>query len=187
MENEILIENNGASIKITDGGVARFVLKSQIREVEIVRDTIIKMDIGQGALNNIFVDQALVTTPVSTGVEDLRDQIIAMFQNSFYGVATEANQKKEIDIVSGFAASLKEMSAKVNSLEDKIFYEPSLVDESNPNAVYNGFAAPGAKSSDAVWAVQKVTKVKGVFVYQWAAGTKTFDKIWDGRRTLVYS
>ena len=41
-------------------------VRYQIREVEIVRDTIIKIDIGQGALNNIFVDQATVTIPAST-------------------------------------------------------------------------------------------------------------------------
>jgi hypothetical protein len=48
-----IIENNGGSIKITENGASRFVLKYQVREVEIVRDTIIKIDIGQGALNNI--------------------------------------------------------------------------------------------------------------------------------------
>lgn len=181
------IGNNGASLKIVTDGVPRFILKNQIREVEIVRDTIIKIDLGLGALNNIYVDQLEVTAPVSAGVEDLRDQIIAMFQTSLDGVATEANQKKEIEIISGFAVGLKEMGAKVNSLEDKTFYDPSLVDESNPNVVYNGFAAPGAKTSDPVWAVQKVTKVKGVFTYQWAAGTKAFDKIWDERTKLLFS
>jgi len=176
------IENNGASLKITDGGVSRYVLKNQIREVEIVRDTIIKIDIGQGALNNIFVDQATVTLPVSAGVEDLRDQLMGFIQTSasIVGFATEANQNKELD-------SFKTLQTAVNALSDKVFYQPSLVDESNPNAVYNGYALPGVKTSDPVWAIQKVTKVKGVLTYQWAAGTKAFDKIWDNRVALIYS
>ena len=178
----ITIENNGASLKITENGVSRYVLKNQIREVEIVRDTIIKLDIGQGALNNIFVDQATVTAPASTGVEDLRDQLMGFIQTntSIAGFATEANQNKELD-------AFKTLQTTVNTLNDKVFQAPSLVDESNPNAVYNGYALPGVKTSDPVWAIQKVTKVKGVLTYQWAAGTKAFDKIWDNRTALIYS
>jgi hypothetical protein len=178
----ITIENNGASLKITENGVSRYVLKNQIREVEIVRDTIIKLDIGQGALNNIFVDQATVTLPVSAGVEDLRDQLMGFIQTNttIAGFATEVNQNKELD-------AFKTLQTAVNALSDKVFYQPSLVDESNPNAVYNGYALPGVKTSDPVWAIQKVTKVKGVLTYQWAAGTKAFDKIWDNRVALIYS
>lgn len=176
------IENNGASLKLTEDGAVRFVLKNQIREVEIVRDTIIKLDIGQGALNNIFIDQATVTSPASTGVEDLRDQLMGFIQTNagITGFATEANQNKELD-------AFKVLQTTVNALNDKVFQAPSLVDESNPNAVYNGFAISGAKTSDPVWAIQKVTKVKGVMTYQWAAGTKNFDKIWDNRTALIYS
>ena len=181
------IENNGASIKITEDGVSRYVLKYQIREVEIVRDTIIKIDIGQGALNNIFVNQANVTVPASANVEALRDLIMGMLQSNVTGTATEAKQTEEIGEIKNLQAVIGNLQAKINSLDDKTFYQPSLVDESNPNAVYNGFALPGAKVTEAVWAIQKVTKVKGVLTYQWAAGTKTFNKIWNNRIALIYS
>ena len=183
----ITIENNGASIKITEGGASRYVLKYQIREVEIVRDTIIKIDIGQGALNNIFVDQANVTVPASASVEALRDLIMAMLQGNVAGSATEAKQTEEIAAIANLQTAVSVLQTKVNSIEDKTPYQPSLVDESNANAVYNGFALPGAKVTDPVWAIQKVTKVKGVLTYQWAAGTKAFDKIWNNRTALIYS
>lgn len=182
-----VIENNGASLKITEDGATRFVLKNQIREVEVVRDTIIKLDIGQGALNNIFVDQAIVTAPISTSVEDLRDQIMGMLQTSVTGSATEVKQTEEIGELKNLQAVVGNLQAKVNSLDDKTFYQPSLVDESNANAVYNGFAIPGSKVDAPVWAIQKVTKVKGIVTYQWAAGTKTFDKVWNNRAALIYS
>ena len=126
----ITIENNGASLKITEDGATRFVLKNQIREVEIVRDTIIKLDIGQGALNNIFVDQANVTAPASTGAEDLRDQLMGFIQTStgITGFATEVNQNKELE-------TLKSLQATVNALNEKMFIDPILIDESNPNVI----------------------------------------------------
>lgn len=183
----ITIENNGASIKITEDGVSRYVLKYQIREVEIVRDTIIKIDIGQGALNNIFVDQATVTVPVSASVEALRDLIMAMLQSNVAGSATEAKQTEEIAAIANLQTAVSALQNKVNSIEDKTPYQPKLVDESNANVVYNGFALPGAAVDAAVWAIQKVTKTNGVYSYQWAGGTKAFDKIWNNRKALIYS
>ena len=178
----ITIENNGGSLKITEDGAARFVLKNQIREVEVVRDTIIKLDIGQGALNNIFIDQANVTVPASTSVEDLRDQLMGFIQSnlSITGFATELNQNKELE-------TLKSLQTTINALNEKVFIDPALVDESNPNVIYNGYALPGAKATDPVWVIQKVTKVKGVLTYQWAGGNKTFDKVWNNRTALIYS
>ncbi len=150
--------------------------------MEIVRDTIIKLDIGQGALNNIFVDQATVTAPTSISVEDLRDQIMAFIQTStsIAGFATEVNQNKELE-------TLKSLQTTINALNEKMFIDPILIDEGNPNVIYNGYALPGAKGAEAVWAIQKVTKVKGVLTYQWSAGNKTFDKIWNNRTALIYS
>ena len=48
-------------------------------------------------------------------------------------------------------------------------------------------ASPGSKTSDAVWAVQKVTIVKGVLSFLWAGGSKAFGNIWDNRSKLIYS
>ncbi len=160
-----IIENNGGSIKITENGASRFVLKYQVREVEIVRDTIIKIDIGQGALNNIYIDQADVTAPATATVEELRDQIIGMLQTNVTGTATEAKQTEEINEIKNLQAVVGNLQAKVNSLDDKTFFQPKLVDESNPNAVYNGFAVPGSAVDAPVWAIQKVTKTNGVYSY----------------------
>ena len=152
-----IIENNGASIKITENGASRFILKYQIREVEIVRDTIIKIDIGQGALNNIFVDQADVTVPATATVEVLRDLIMGMLQTNVTGTATEAKQTEEINEIKTLQTVVGNLQAKVNSLDEKTFFQPKLVDESNANVVYNGFAVPGSAVDAAVWAIQKVT------------------------------
>jgi hypothetical protein len=174
------ISDNGASIKIVSDDGSRTILKSQIREVDVVRDTIIKIDVGQGALYNVFVDQADVTVPTSTSVDDLSAQIIAMLQLSGAGLATQQAQSVQID-------QLKSIQVAVGALNDKDFYEPTLVDESNSGIVYKGYAVPGVKTSDPVWAVLKITNKKGLLSYQWAGGTKNFDKVWDNRKTLVYS
>ena len=183
----ITIENNGVSLKINDTGAVRYVLKAQIKEVGIVRDTIIKIDVGQGALNNFYIDQTTVTLPTSLSPDDLRDKIIAMLQTGIAGFSTEANQTTQIALMQALQTSVTDMSNKISASTDSSPLAPNIVDESIVGVVYNGYAAPGAKPADPVWAIQKVFKILGVTYYQWAGGTKTYTKIWNNRITFTYS
>jgi hypothetical protein len=181
------IEDHGVSLKITTDAAPRYIIKSQIREISVIRDTIIKIDTGEGALYNVYVDQSVVDLPASKDVNDLRDQIELMMESGMAGAATAKKQDDQTTLITGLQASMKDVQDKLGSINDKKFYDPILVDEVNPNVVYRGFAAQGSKTSDAVWAVQKVTNVKGVLSYLWAAGNKSFASIWDNRAKLVYS
>lgn len=185
MATEII--NNGTSLKIVTEAVPRFILKSQIKDVNVLRDTIIKIDIGQGTLNNVYVDQVDVTVPASISVDDLRDKIIAMLSGNSEGLATELKQDSEIATIQDLKVQVSDLQTKVSSLDNKLFFEPVLVDETNPNTVYKGYAIPGAKTSDPVWAIEKVNSKNGILSHKWAGGTKSFDKIWDDRATLIYS
>ncbi len=168
----VQIINNGASIKIVTDGVARLIYKSQIREISVIRDSIIRIDIGEGALYNVFIDQTTVTSPQTSSAEALRDAINEMLASSLSisGFATEAKQSEQIGQVNNIQA----------------FLQPLMQDESNANTIYNGYAAPNSLTSAAVWAIQKVTNNKGVISYKWADGNKLFDNIWDNRTSLTY-
>jgi len=167
------IINNGASLKIIADGATRNILKQQIREVSVINDTVIKIDIGQGALNNIFLNYPEVSNPVTPTPDALVDAINTMLMNSFSGFATEANQQKEIFDLDGIKTAT-------------LFEEPQISDESNAKTIYRGYAPLGSKTSDAVWAVERITNNMGVISYQWAEGNKNFDKVWDNRKTLSY-
>lgn len=181
------ITNNGSSLKILKDGTPRFILKNQIKGLEIVRDTIIKIDIGQGALHDVFIDQAEVTTPASPTVNDLLDQLMAMLQTVVAATVAETNQAEEITQIKNLQASVIGLTDKVASIDNKLFYKPVVIDESNPNVVYEGYAAPGAANTNPVWAIQRITNARGIMTHQWSGGTKTLDKIWDNRKTLMYS
>jgi hypothetical protein len=182
------IINTGASLKIINDGISKFVMKAQIREVDIVRDSIIRLDIGEGALYNVFIDQTVVTVPPSIGVEDLRDKILDMLQSiSASGLATEAKQIEQLTELQNVKTSVNELTNKVNIASDKIVPAPTIVDETNPNLIYNGFASLSASTREPVWAIQKVTNSFGILTYQWASGNKNYDKVWDNRKALVYS
>lgn len=185
------ITSSGANIKIaTTDGSPRYIMKSQIVEVEVLRDTIIKIDIGQGALYNVFIDQEDVTVPANTSVEDLRDKILFMLElgtPSTTGLATEVKQDLEIYELRGLHSVINQLGENISQIKGKIPDEPLLVDEANPNVIYKGFAALGADTKQPQWAIQKITNNRGILSYKWASGNKDFDKIWDNRKTLIYS
>lgn len=211
------ISDSGVSLKITTNGAVKYVTKSSILTVSVLTGTIIKIDIGRGALYNIYINQTDVTSPASGTVGDLRDQILAMLQptGSGGGDATAANQlaqtteltniKNSIATLNSSMTSLNTgmgslntgmgslnssmstLNSNVNIINDKVFYEAKLVDETNGLIVYKGFANPGTRGTDPNWAIQRVTNDDGVLSYHWANGDKNFDKTWDNRTSYTYS
>ncbi|MBI4945327.1 MAG: hypothetical protein HY840_02865 [Bacteroidetes bacterium] len=170
------ILNNGASLKIISADGTRNILKNQIHEVSVINDTVIKIDIGQGALNNIFINFPEVSNPQTPTPDALVDAINIMLQNTIVippGISTELNQQKEITDLDSIKSSL-------------LFQAPQISDETNPKTIYKGFAVPGSRTSDAVWAIQKITNNRGIYTYLWAGGNQNFDKVWDNRATLIY-
>lgn len=180
------IFNQGASIKVVTNGIARYVTKFQIKEIAIIKDEYVKLDIGQG-LYNVFIHHPEVTVPVTANVEELREAINTMLETAHAGAATESKQNLEIEELFSIRAELEVVKNKLNSLNEKIFFEPLLKDESNPKTIYKGFALPGSKSADAVWAIQKTSVSGNITVTKWAKGSKALENIWDNREALQYS
>ncbi|MFL5763892.1 MAG: hypothetical protein ACJ77K_08135 [Bacteroidia bacterium] len=183
----IEITNNGASLKITNGTQVRNIMKSQIQEIVVVKTDTVKIDIGKGALYNVFIPFADVTVPAVANADALRDAINEMLSSTVAGTATEAKQIEEIAKLNTLNTTVAQIQTSVNSLDSKVFFEPVLIDESNPNIIYKGFASPAAKVGDPVWAIQKVSIAGDICSYQWADGNKNFDNVWNDRTTLPYS
>jgi hypothetical protein len=183
----IEISDNGASLKIKNGTQVRFIMKNQIQEIVVVKTDTVKIDIGKGALYNVFIPFADVTVPAVANVEALRDAINEMLSHAAAGTATEAKQIEEIEKLNNLNTTVDQIKSSVNSLDNKVFFEPVLIDESNPNIIYKGFASPAAKPEDAVWAIQKISNTGDICSYQWADGNKNFDNIWNDRAALAYS
>lgn len=184
----IEITNNGASLKIKNGLQIRNIMKAQIIEIVVVKTNIIKIDIGKGALYNIFIPYADVTVPVTADPEALKDAINDLLVSAgIVGSATEAKQIEEIGKLNLLNEQVTTIKNAVSTLDNKIFFEPVLIDESNPNIIYKGFASPAANAEEAVWAIQRISNTGDVCSYQWADGNKNFDNIWNNRTSLLYA
>lgn len=188
----ITIENNGASLKITDGVNVRNVYKAQIVEISVIKTNIIKIDIGQGALNNVFIPYLDVTSPVAANAAALRDALNDLLAPATSGLvagsATEAKQTEQIGLLTNIHGSLDSIKSFVNKIDDKTFYEAIVVDDGGAGVIYTGYAvSSGANRSQPVWAIKRTRKEGDVTVTTWADGNKDFDNIWDNREALIYS
>jgi hypothetical protein len=184
----VQITNNGASLKIVDGTETRNIMKNQILEIAVIKTNVIKIDIGKGALNNVFINFPDVTVPVAADPGALRDAINDMLASTLTaGTATEAHQLEEIAKLNIISDNTGQIKNSVSSLDSKFFIEPTLIDESNPLVIYKGYALPAADPAGASWAIQKITNTSEVLSYQWANGNKNFTNIWNDRLGLAYS
>ncbi|RYZ30755.1 MAG: hypothetical protein EOO10_01685 [Chitinophagaceae bacterium] len=162
------------------------VSKEQIRTIDIVKTKFVRIDIGEGALKNIFLNYQEVTFPTVHSADELRDHINALMKSEIY----DGDAPKE--------ATLEEVSGRLGGIDDilrdiqkqgvsVIKLEPIFVDESNPNAIYKGWATVVGIGSEPIWAIQKISQVDDLITHEWADGNRFYDNIWDNRLQLQYA
>jgi hypothetical protein len=181
------IYNDGASLRIINNGNVILVSKSQIKTIDTIRNDVVRLDIGEGALKNIYIKFPEVTIPAGLGdATQLRDEINTMLLSNVGGIATEIKQDTEIIILNGILTALTDLKVIMNKTGG-CCKNPIRIDESTPNVIYNGFAITGAVTSEAVWAIQRITREKNIIIYDWADGNELYDNIWDSRYEVSYA
>ena len=185
----IQILNDGASIRIVNAASVLLINKSHIKTIDTVRDNTIRLDIGSGALKNVFIKFQEVTIPAALpDVYALRDAINAMLQTTGSGLATEAKQDIQIELLSGILSALTEIKIAISNLKCGCSGQMIRIDESNPLVTYVGYANMGSLTGDAVWQIQRTRRfvTNDIVVVEWADGNQLFDNIWDQRLELNY-
>ena len=189
------ITDDGIKLRIVTNGVLKILVKSSIKTVEVLFNSIIKIDIGKDSLRNIYLDRTEVDVPVSTSAADLRDKIAAMLQgtstsgetsNGTNG-ATAANQLLQTAELQSIKTSVGEVNSRMIFSNSNMLLEPKLMDETEGKVIYKGYAVPGTGEDISVWAIQRISNREGIFSYHWAQGNKNFDKKWTNRREYQYT
>jgi len=164
----IEIIDNRLSLEIWNGDLCRDILKTHIKEVCVLGNNIVMIDLGR-ARKNVYIDWALVDVPLAPDASNLRDSILAMLRSQEVGLLTSLN-------------------TAATSTDDKMFYQPVFTDDSVPGTVYYGYCLAGnALPSKGVWAIQRKTTEGGLTKILWSGGKRTFDKVWDNRASYTYS
>ena len=183
------IIDDGASIRIINAASVLLINKSHIKTIDTVKDNTIRLDIGSGALKNVFIKFTEVTIPAALpDVYSLRDAINAMLKNNGGGLATEQKQDIQIELLSGILSALTEIKIAISNLKCCCNGQIMRIDESNPLVTYVGYANMDSLPGDAVWKIQRTTRfaTNDIVIVEWADGNELFDNIWDQRLELNY-
>ncbi len=183
---EVIIEDNGTKIKITSGLEVKNVIKSQIREIEVIKTNIIKIDIGRDALENVFINFPDVTSPLKPSPESLRDLLLSFLESAGGSDAKESRQLEQTEVLNALKATSLSLQVLVGNIDNKTMFQPLIIDRSGANVVYKGYAPVGTATDSALWAIEKVSSLKNVETHLWADGDMKFDNVWNNRETLIY-
>ena len=177
--------NDGASIRIENGAKILFVTKDQVKTIDTIQNNIVRIDIGEGPLKNIFINYQDVEQPVVASANELRDLINQMLLTENYagGDAKEVTQLSILNQIQSIATSLATIKDKEIDFSQ---FEPTRVDESNPNLVYRGWHARFGEPDVAEWAIERITRVNDEEIHEWAFGHKKQIYIWNDRLSLSY-
>jgi hypothetical protein len=172
------IYDSGACIKILLNGNSFYINKAQIKTIDTIRNDSIRIDIGEGALKNVYVKLADVQYPQDmANAAAIRDYIV--------GLMVQSALVKD-PIFADFFTKLVEQIKSVFSYTQSGGRIPLREDESQPYIIYKGYAAPNAYPKDAVWAIQKITRINDEIIYEWADGNDFYDNVWDNRFVVQY-
>jgi len=175
--------NDGACIRIQQDAAILLITKSQIKTIDTVRTDTVRIDIGEGALKNIYVRYSDVTDPVVQNAAELKDAIKTMLATS--GVsgssATEESQVNILTELQYLRSIFKAQYYGYGSELDPTKREPSKIDESNPNVIYKGWHKLRGIPSNPEWVIQRITRANDVITYEWSFGNWMQINVWDDR------
>jgi hypothetical protein len=179
------IFNDGAVIRIENGTKTLLMTKDQVKTIDTIQNNIVRIDIGEGPLMNIFINYQDVTDPVVSSVDELRDLIKGWLvpDDTNGGVSTETNQLSILTKMGELAIILQAIKAKES---DYTREEPTRTDESNPYMIYRGWHKNFGNPDMSEWAIERTRRVGDEIIHEWAFGTHKQIYKWNDRLTLNY-
>lgn len=174
----VQISNTSTHLVIDTDGVVRNINKQLVREISILRNTIVKVDIGGGALRNIFIPIQNIVAPDFIDNKNLLDKLNGLLTPPEIAIT---------DNLNNLSNTINDIENKVTNMLPASMQEPMFVDESNPNLIYAGFASMGARPDEPSWAIMRTTIKDDVIINQWSNGVQAMNVVWDNRTELMYA
>lgn len=179
------IQNDGGCIRINNGQKTLLVTKEQVKTIDTIQNNIVRIDIGEGPLKNIFINYQDVASPEVTSADMLRDVIRDMLISDNYngGDATEQTQISILNKISDITLVLQALQQQETDITKG---EPARLDESNPYMVYRGWHSKWGIPDGREWAIERVRREGDEIIREWAFGTSRAIYPWTERTKLEY-
>lgn len=181
----VQILNDGSCIRIQSGEKTLLVTKEQVKIIDTVHGNIVRIDIGEGPLKNIYLNYQQVDQPLVSSADELRDAIAAMLisvavEDTNATELTQMNVFNQLTMIASLLQDIKLIQADLTRTD------PSRVDQSNPNLIYQGWHSQRGTPEHGEWAIRRIRKEGDQIYYEWAEGLKEPVFQWTMRDTYRY-
>jgi hypothetical protein len=177
------IFDSGGFILIEIPDKSLLIRKEQIRTIDKINETTVRLDMGEGPLRNIYIQHPFANTPMGQTADEILEVLEALMlsgQNST-GTASEGTLVALLQKVISIDSVVQQLK-----LKDTTQTEPTCIDESNQNMIYKGWHSAIGSFGAYEWAIERITRQNEIVVSEWAEGNKLFTHSWDERATLGY-
>jgi hypothetical protein len=166
---DVQILNDGSCIRIQRGEKTLLVTKEQVKTLDTVHESIVRIDIGEGALKKIYLNYQQVAQPLVASADELRDAIAAMLVSEVVeeSNATELTQLNVFNQLTMIASLLQDIHQTLSDLTRR---DPTRVDQSNPNLIYHGWHSMRGAPDQNEWAIRRIRREGDQIYYEWAEG-----------------
>ena len=178
------ITDTPTALKLTSNGVIRMLEKNHIREISLVKNNTIQIDLGNN--RRVFLPFASITAPqmntAESLVEELNSYLNSFQQNCFTQFTT---------LLSSIAGNNGTHNPVDYSwMGNSIFFKnPKVIDEKNPNVIYKGYSqADDTQLTEPKFCIERISTMdNSTIVHEWANGdTANYNCNWNDRETYNY-
>ena len=179
------ITDTPTALKLVGNGITRLLLKQHIREIGVVKNNTIQIDLGT---KKVFIPFADITVPAAQSSADA----LALLLNDYVYSDTKNRQSDILQQLVSINANEANISANSNNFgnSNNNVVPPVLrvTDDKNPNMVYNGYCNQMSVAIDtADYIIERVLSQDGITMHQFPDGNNTqYLHKWADRETLNY-
>ena len=171
------------ALKIIWNGTARYFIKQQIREISVVKNNNIQLDLGT---KKVFIPFTDITAPLINSAEALVEVICDFVYSDI--------KKRQSDILQqlvGINTNGADILTNANNFNtynnpQKSFLR--ITDDKNPNVIYNGYCQDAQIAIDeAFYIIERITIQDGITMHQFPDGINMqYIHKWADRENINY-
>lgn len=178
------LENNITAIRVIENGNIKDIIKTNILQITLIKTNIVKIDIGQGALRNVFIPYFQVTDPATGSPQVLLNTLTDWLY--YDGRPNEERQVALTNAIQGLGGVLNNSYQQLVQLNDRLLKEPLVVEDRGNGVVYKGYSVPGVLFNEEYWVIQKIETIGIVTTIKYADGVTVPGRRWDQREHYDY-
>ena len=179
------IYDTPTSLKLVFDGNTRMLLKQHVREISLVKNNTIQIDLGEG--RRVFLPFNNIAVPAMNDpyalIEELNNYVNSYSQYCYEHIINV------LELINATGSGGNGNNGYPWWWDGNPYNKTArLFDERNPNVIYKGYSNNSStNTNDYSWSIERITTQDGIVTHEWADGDMmNFGHGWNERENYNY-